>query len=156
MMKLGDDVAHNIALLRNGINAFLMARLTEEGVAGLAPSHGAVLVALYEGGAQPMKTICDRVNRDKSTLTVLARKLESLGYIRREADKDDSRVTILRLTEKGIAFRALFERISEELRRTLWGRASEREKEAFCRQLLEMTKRMELAASGARAGAGTP
>ncbi|RRD63895.1 MarR family winged helix-turn-helix transcriptional regulator [Fretibacterium sp. OH1220_COT-178] len=156
MMRIGDDIAHNIALLRNGINTFLMARLTEEGVVGLAPSHGAVLVALYEGGAQPMKAVCDRVNRDKSTLTVLARKLESLGYIRREADKNDSRVTILCLTEKGIAFRALFERISEELRRTVWGDASEREKEAFCRQLSEMTKRIELAASGARAGADTP
>lgn len=156
MMRIGDDIAHNIALLRNGINTFLMARLAEEGVVGLAPSHGAVLVALYEGGAQPMKTVCDRVNRDKSTLTVLARKLESLGYIRREADKDDSRVTILRLTEKGIAFRALFERISEELRRTLWGDASEREKEAFCRQVSEMTKRIELAASKVRAGANTP
>ena len=99
-----------------------------------------------------MKAVCDRVNRDKSTLTVLARKLEALGYIRREADANDSRVTILRLTRKGVAFQALFERISDELRCSLWGNASDPEREEFCRRLSEMTERMERAASGTRAG----
>ena len=144
-MKVGDDVANNIAVLRSRVNAFITARLAEEGVPDLLPPHGAVLTALYEGGPQSMKAISERVNRDKSTLTVLARKLESLGYIEKAADRDDSRVTILRLTEKGVAFRALFERISEELRRTLWGDAPDREREDFCRLLADMTSRMDRA-----------
>ena len=144
-MEIGDDVANNIAVLRSRVNAFITARLAEEGVLDLLPPHGAVLTALYESGPQSMKAISERVNRDKSTLTVLARKLESLGYIEKVADRDDSRVTILRLTEKGVAFRALFERISEELRRTLWGDAPDREREDFCRLLADMTSRMERA-----------
>lgn len=141
-MRPGDNVANSISVLRNHINAFLMARLTEGDAAELSPSHGAVLAALYRDGPQPMNAICRQVRRDKSTLTVLARKLELLGYIRREADPNDSRVTILCLTEKGIAFQTLFERISEELRSTLWGDASDREREDFCRCLARMTERM--------------
>ena len=90
-MRVGDDIANRIAALRNRINAFILDRLAEEGVEKLTPSHGAVLAALYRDGPQPMKAICARVRRDKSTLTVLARKLEALGYIGREADKNDSR-----------------------------------------------------------------
>ena len=110
---------------------------------------------MYRDEPQPMKAICARVRRDKSTLTVLARKLEALGYIGREADKNDSRVTILRLTDKGVAFQGLFERISDELRRSLWGDASDPERKEFCRRLSEMTERMERAASGTRAGTDT-
>lgn len=149
-MRIGDDVANRISSLRNRVNAFLLARLAEEGVEGLAPSHGAVLAALYREGPQPMKALCSRVRRDKSTLTVLARKLEALGYIRREADASDSRVTILCLTEKGIAFQVLFERISDELRRSLWGDTSDQEREEFCRRLSEMAERMERAVAGSR------
>ena len=152
-MKIGDDVAHNIAALRSRVNAFITDRLAKEGVTDLLPPHGAVLTALYESGPQSMKAISERVNRDKSTLTVLARKLESLGYIEKAADRDDSRVTILRLTEKGIAFQALFERISEELRRTLWGDTPDREREEFCRLLADMTGRMEEALGADNAGA---
>lgn len=143
MMNPGNDLAHLVSNLRNRFNAFIMARLAEEGITELVPSHGAILVALYETGPQPMKTICSRVNRDKSTLTVLVRKLEALGYIRREADEDDNRVTMLHLTEKGVAFRALFERISEELRHKIWGDMPECEREVFCGQMLEILRRME-------------
>lgn len=151
-MKIGDDVAHNISALRNRVNAFITDRLAKEGVTDLLPPHGAVLRALYESGPQSMKAISERVNRDKSTLTVLARKLESLGYIEKVVDRDDNRVTILHLTEKGIAFQALFERISGELLRTLWGNTPDREREGFCHLLAGMTGRMEEALGAGSAG----
>ncbi len=143
MIKTRDDIAHIIASLRNNFNAFIMDRLAKEGITELVPSHGAILVVLYENGPQPMKVICERVRRDKSTLTVLARKLEVLGYIRREPDENDNRVTILHLTEKGVNFQSLFERISEELYHKIWGDTPAREREVFCRQLLEIARRME-------------
>jgi len=119
-------------------------KLTEEGAAGLVLSHGAILVALYENGPQPMNAICLRVNRDKSTLTVLVRKLETLGYVKREPDKKDKRSTILHLTEKGTAFRPIFERISADLCQKIWGDTSENESEAICKQLTEMTRRLKV------------
>jgi DNA-binding MarR family transcriptional regulator len=143
MMKKGNDIANIIANLRNRANAFIMAELAKEGITELVPSHGAILVALYENGPQPMKAICERVNRDKSTLTVLVRKLEALDYVKREPDEKDNRSTILHLTEKGIAFRSIFERISEELCDRMWGDSSDNEREVLCRQLDEMTRRLK-------------
>lgn len=143
MMKPNTDIAHIIANLRNRFNAFIMDRLAEEGITELVPSHGAVLVVLYKEGPQPMKAICEAVNRDKSTLTVLVRKLETLGYVRREPDENDNRVSIIHLTEKGVAFQPLFEDISRELNRRIWGDLPEGEREVLYRQLSEMARRME-------------
>ena len=144
MIKKGSDIANLISKLRNGANSFIMDKLAEEGVTELVPSHGAILVALYENGPQPMKAICERVNRDKSTLTVLVRKLEALGYVRREPDEKDNRSTILHLTEKGIAFRSTFERISAELYNRIWENTPEKEREVLCKQLAEMTRRLKV------------
>ena len=43
----------------------------------------------------------EKINRDKSTTTVLVRKLESEGYIKGIPDPDDKRSRIVYLTEKG-------------------------------------------------------
>ena len=143
MMNHRTDIPNIIAHLRNCNNSFIMAKLAEEGISELVPSHGAILVSLYENGPQPMKTICERVNRDKSTMTVLVRKLEALDYIRREPDENDNRSTIIHLTEKGTAFRSIFERISAELCEKIWGDTPESEKEVLSRQLAEMARRLE-------------
>ena len=137
-----DDTAHLIGRLRGRINDFILSRLAEEGVKGLAPSHGSILVVLYHEGPQPMAVLSERINRDKSTLTVLIRKLETLGYVAREADAHDSRVSIIRLTEQGLRFRALFERISEELTERIWGDTPESERRRISGELSRMLARL--------------
>ena len=90
-----------------------------------------------------MKEICRHIRRDKSTLTVLVRKLEDLGYVEREPDEKDSRITRVHLTEKGLASRYALERVSRRLRERVWGDASEEEKETVCRALDRMIGRMD-------------
>lgn len=137
-----DQTAHMVALLRSKINNFLLSRLAEEGIKGLAPSHGSILVVLYYEGPQPMAALSEKINRDKSTLTVLVRKLEALGYIEREADAQDSRVSVIHLTEKGFQFRTLFERISKELIDRIWGDTPEKERRQFSEELARMVGRL--------------
>ena len=117
--------------------------LFRSGIVGIVPSHGAVLATLYHEGPLPMKEISRRIHRDKSTLTVLVRKLEELGYVEREPDEKDSRIVRVRLTEKGIASRGALERVSLRLRERVWGNASEEEREAVCHALIKMIERME-------------
>lgn len=143
MMKNGQDIVSVIANLRGCANAFILDRLAKEGITELVPSHGAILVVLYESGPLSMSEICERVARDKSTLTVLMRKLEALGYVKREPDEKDRRVAIVSLTQKGEAFRSLFEKISEELRRKIWGSTPDTEREAISRQLKDMIRRLK-------------
>ena len=55
------------------------------------------------------------IDRDKSTVTSLVEKLGGLGYIKRERDAVDRRVTKIRLTEKGELLEADFVDISRSL-----------------------------------------
>ncbi len=141
----GSDIVHVVANLRGAAHDFILTRLADEGITDLAPSHGAILAVLYERGDQPMMAISEYIRRDKSTLTVLVRKLQSLGYVTRAADACDGRVTIVRLTEKGRELRELFERISGELCREIWCDADDDQKEKLVALLREMTGRLEKA-----------
>ena len=62
-----------------------------------------------------MKELANRIHRDKSTTTVLVRKLELAEYIKRETSKDDNRVFYITLTEKGEEYTKNTSRISERL-----------------------------------------
>ena len=138
----GTDIASVIAKLRNKINGYIIARLADEGISGLAPSHGAIFIALYHDGPQPMLALSEKINRDKSTLTVLVRKLEALGYVKREPDAADRRSSIIHLTEKGFKFRATFERISDELIDRIWGQTPPKERRKLDEELKRMLERL--------------
>ena len=142
MNRPGSQIASLIAQLRGRINAFLLSRLAEEGITGLAPSHGAIFVVLFHDGPQPMMALSEKIRRDKSTLTVLVRKLENLGYVRREPDGADKRVSIIHLTEKGLQFQALFESISGELIDKIWGETPLEERRAIDDTLKKMLERV--------------
>ena len=86
----------------------------------------------------PMNRIAQLIGRRKSTLTVLADKLENRGYIQREASAEDSRVKRVSLTAKGEEARESFERISRNMHESLWQGFSEEEK----RQLMRLLRRM--------------
>lgn len=138
----GTDIGHIIGQLRSRISGFIVARLAEEGVTGLAPSHGAIFIALYHDGPQSMQALSEKIGRDKSTMTVLIRKLEALGYVTREPDAADRRSSIIHLTEKGFRFRALFERISGELVEKIWGDTPPRERRRLSEDLKAMLERV--------------
>ncbi len=55
------------------------------------------------------------IDRDKSTVTSLVEKLAGLGYVKRERDAVDRRVTKIRLTEKGRLLEPDFADISRSL-----------------------------------------
>ena len=108
-------------------NRFIVEMLSKNGADGLAPSHGDILVCLYTKDRMTMKEIADKINRTKPTVTVLVDKLEKLGYLKREASKEDSRYTYILLTEKGKMFKPVFEKISNGLNKMLFENLSDEE-----------------------------
>ena len=110
-------------------NRFIIEELKNNGVEGLVPSHGDILVCLYKNGKMTMKDIANSIHRTKPTVTVLVDKLEKLGYLKREASDEDSRSTNIVLTQKGEDFKAKFEKISEELNKMLYKNLSSEESE---------------------------
>lgn len=108
-------------------NRFIIEQLKKNGADGLAPSHGDILVCLYEQDKMTMKDIADKIHRTRPTVTVLVDKLEKLGYIKREISQEDSRYTYIVLTKKGQDFKLIFEKISEDLNNLLYKNLTEQE-----------------------------
>lgn len=124
---------------------FLKSELDQAGVPGLVASHGHILGCLYAEDHLPMWRIADIIKRRKSTLTVLADKLEQAGYIRRETSSEDSRVRQISLTPQGLAAKDVFLGIAERLQSRFWHGFSEEEK----RQAMRYLARMEANFQGA-------
>ena len=108
-------------------NHFIIEQLKKNGADGLVPSHGDILVCLYEQDKMTMKDIADKIHRTRPTVTVLVDKLEKLGYIKREISQEDSRYTYIVLTKKGQDFKPIFEKISEDLNNLLYKNLTEQE-----------------------------
>ena len=108
-------------------NRFIIEELKKNGAEGLVPSHGDILVCLYEKDKMTMKDIADKINRTRPTVTVLVDKLEKSGYLKREISKEDSRYTYIVLTKQGKDFKPVFKKISENLNNMLYKNLSEQE-----------------------------
>ncbi|HAR4542788.1 TPA: MarR family transcriptional regulator [Staphylococcus aureus] len=88
-----------------GMNRALdtLEQITKEDVKryGLNITEFAVLELLYNKGPQPIQRIRDRVLIASSSISYVVSQLEDKGWIKREKDKDDKRVYMACLTEKG-------------------------------------------------------
>ena len=140
------DVNSSISLLSNihSITAdFLTERLKKCGYPDFASSHGNILFQLSVNEKMTMGELTERINRDKSTTTVLVRKLEKDGFITGESDPADKRSRIIYLTEKGKQFNKTARELSKELLGTFYKGFTEEEKNNFFQTLLRIKKNFE-------------
>ncbi len=110
---------------------FVMQNPTKQGFQDFASSHGNILFQLSVKDELSMGQLAEKINRDKSTTTVLVRKLEQEGLVYTEADKIDKRSKNIFLTEKGKQFNQTAFNISKELLTTFYKGFSEEEKDDF-------------------------
>ena len=135
------DVNSSISLLSNihTITAdFITEKLKSKGFPDFASSHGNILFQLSVNEKMTMGDLSEKINRDKSTTTVLVRKLEAEGFITGESDPADKRSRIIFLTEKGKQFNQTAQELSSELLGTFYRGFTEEEKEAFFQTLLRI------------------
>jgi MarR family transcriptional regulator, organic hydroperoxide resistance regulator len=122
---------------------FLTRRLSEQGLPNFASSHGFILFQLSLCSSLTMGELAERVNRDKSTLTVLVRKLELEGFVSTSPSPDDKRSRIIMLTEKGRTYNTVTSELSAELLTTFYTGFSENEKEQLCCYLERIQQNFE-------------
>lgn len=128
------DVNSSISLLSyiHSITAdFVIQNLKKEGFQDFASSHGNILFQLSLKDKMPMGQLAKLINRDKSTTTVLVRKLEQEGLVLSEADINDKRSKNICLTSKGKQFNQATSDISKDLLTTFYKGFSDEEKEDF-------------------------
>lgn len=85
-----------------------------------------------------MKEVAERIGRDKSTVTALVNKLMRAGYVLKEKDPNDNRVTYLYLTAKGRSLERDFDGISARLIDTAFRGFSQKEREDIVRGIVKM------------------
>lgn len=68
---------------------------------GVNPTEFMVLEVLYSLGEQPIQVIGNKVLLASSSITYVIDQLEKKGIVERVQNKEDRRVTLVSLTEKG-------------------------------------------------------
>lgn len=117
---------------------FLIEKLKERGFQDYASSHGNILFQLSTKDKMTMGELAQRINRDKSTTTVLVRKLEQDGLVACTPDPQDKRSKFIQTTEKGKQFNQTTKEISHELLTTFYKGFSDEEKDSFLNFLIRI------------------
>jgi DNA-binding MarR family transcriptional regulator len=72
---------------------------------GVTYTQWIALVALWEQDGQTVSSLGGQLFLESNTLTPILKKLEALGYVRRQRDAADERQVIVTLTDAGRALR---------------------------------------------------
>lgn len=78
-----------------------------------------VMLALWGQSPLSLKDVGGLLRLDPGTVSPLAKRLESLGYIERQRDARDGRTLCITLTDRGRALRAEAEKIPGQMRERL-------------------------------------
>jgi DNA-binding MarR family transcriptional regulator len=138
------QVLSKISKIRELSYVMIESELLSQGYEGVLPSHGNILLLLFKKKKPiPVTEIVESVGKAKSTVTSNLKTLEKYGYISKLTNPDDSRSTLIFLTEKGIRLMPLFESISLKIRGTFYGNLRPEEKQAFLATLEKIEKNLE-------------
>ena len=135
------DTASMVGKIREAVNNLILLELNKHGVEGIAPSHGDILVCLYKKNGLSVKELVEKIHRTQPTVTVLIDKLQKLGFVERKKSKEDSRITLINLTEKGTQLEPIFREISEKINTAIYGGLTNTEKEQLEHLLEKILKR---------------
>jgi len=80
----------------------LQARARAFDTEAVGPGGGIVLMTLADTKQISLNELTKRVARDKSQMTRMMRSLENKGLIERDVSPNDGRVSLVRLTPKGV------------------------------------------------------
>ena len=134
------SILNLISRIHSDVADYLQAKLKDLGLEKMASSHGNILYRLTLEEKITMSDLAKLVNRDKSTVTVLVRKLEEKGFIKREISEEDARVSYISLTEKGKTFTHDTSGISKDLKEIGYKGFSEEEKNTLLSYLIRISE----------------
>lgn len=98
------EVAYLVDRFMRRIAAGLHAKAVEIDTERVGPLGGMLLLTLSDIQPAPIHRIVEQMGRDKSQMTRLIKLLEEKEMIRRSPCRQDRRVNLLELTEKGRDF----------------------------------------------------
>lgn len=86
---------------------------------GLTYTQYIAMMVLWERGEVSVKSLGERLYLDSGTLTPMLKMLESKGFVQRKRSKEDERVLLVSLTERGAALREEALKVPQQLEKRL-------------------------------------
>lgn len=145
----GGDIISLISRTLGAANRYLVALMAREGIVGIVPSHGDILMQLFAHDAMPMVVLAEAIGKDPSTVTALVRKLADAGYVEKVPSSRDRRVCEVRLTDAGRALAPAMERVSRALIATLTNGVTPDDLTCTCRTMKAMRENLTTASDAA-------
>lgn len=108
----------------------------------MKPGQVGILFILNGEGSMPQKKLAEKMGITPPSMTAAIKKLESKGYIVREASPDDQRVFEVGLSEKGKECIESLKGIMREIEDTVFREITYEEKLFIRRLLFEMRKNL--------------
>ena len=105
------------------------------------PGRGRLMNMLKENGELSQKEIAEKLDIRPQSLSELLVKMESDGLISRRQDKDDKRVIVVALTEKGEEQLVVLRQANREHAEKLFSPLTEEEKDALIAILKKLTQK---------------
>lgn len=137
-------IVYFISKTKKKMVRYIENKLSEKELYNLVPSYGNILTVLYDHqGKLSMKEIADLLGKEKSTITALVHKLETLGYVKKVKSDEDRRTTYVCLTEMGKDIEMKFEEISIDLQGRAYQNFTKEEKSEFLRLLKKMNQNFD-------------
>lgn len=130
-----DRIIHLISRTRDRINRDMSTQMEEVGMGDIAPAHAGMIYTLARSGPVAMGELAQMLERDNSTITTLAEKLQKHGYVRKTKSKLDSRSYLLELTDKGQTSSELVIRLSRRVLRRFYKGMQAKERKELVRLL---------------------
>ncbi len=135
-----DHIVQLISGIRGKAYKFITEELQANRISDIVPSHGGILDALFKEEKLSMKSLAEKIDRDKSTVTALVRKLVKMGYVQMIKEGSDRRVNYVVLTKKGRELEPVFGDISKKLIERIYAGLTQEEKKAVVGILERMHK----------------
>ncbi|MBQ5383645.1 MAG: MarR family transcriptional regulator [Treponema sp.] len=136
-----DSVVSLISHIHTITADFTNRKLSEKGK--FVSSHGFILYLLSIEKQLSKKEIAQKINRDKSTATVLIRRLIDEGLVEETSSPDDNRIKLISLTDKGKKLNDTTSGISKSLLEVCYRGFSDEEKSTLLSLLVKMSVNVE-------------
>lgn len=121
---------------------FLQKEFKSLGLDELATSHANILFCLRNGG-MPLGSLSKIINRDKSTTTVLVRKLCNEGLVKIQKDENDLRKKIVLLTSQGKNYNERTENLAKKMQESCFENFSDHDKSILLELLLKISQNLD-------------
>ena len=140
MQKLGGFL---ISKLKQLHSRSLAQCISEQGIDTFSGEQGKILFVLWQKDKITQKELATETGLAKNTITIMLEKMEKNNLIKRIADENDKRKSLVILTEHANSLKKSFDEISDEMLQKFYKNFSEEEIDKFEEYLHRIIRNLE-------------